>query len=349
MFVLDKILRTMLLLVSAAASITALAAPSSQVQIDSAIANGATLVINGQNFGGTVPTVQLGQTPLAMAQPATASRLVVALPADVVPGSYELLVSFGNSSNQQATLGVTIGAAGPQGATGAHRARRTGGATGAAGLPAPRVQPVQSVLPAGRATGAAGPSAQLGQSVPRDLPARVGQLAQPVHLAPRGRPGPRASGASLSCRRSTAPWSECGPPEPNYDVSSAWATVAANGTAIRIPLSNWADSGPVGTPDTPELLGLTRASLESAYLSSDCSGKPISGLLTWDGIGRRLPGIRTLLLAPVAGTRTVRYYDAAFAAYGENPTANSRAFYDSATGKFVCEPGFANFRSNGSA
>ena len=105
MFVANKYVhRWFLLLFSAAASLTAIAAPSSQVSLDSAIVSGDTLVITGQNFGTATPTVQLGQTSLTLAQPATATMLVVNLPAALPPGSYPLFVSFGSGTSQQGTL-----------------------------------------------------------------------------------------------------------------------------------------------------------------------------------------------------------------------------------------------------
>ncbi len=111
----------------------------------------------------------------------------------------------------------------------------------------------------------------------------------------------------------------------------------ASGFTVRVPLANWADSGPPNTSDVPEYLGLNRALIWGDYLSSDCSGTPIAGPVSWDGTGNRLPGIRTVLIAPVAGTRTVRYYDAPFVGYGTYRSAYSHAYYDAGSGNFVCQ------------
>jgi len=159
---------------------------------------------------------------------------------------------------------------------------------------------------------------------------------------PAGPPGPAGLGGLAVVTASDGTYIGAWTPEPNYDLSNAWVTIVANGTALRIPLSTWKDAGPPGTVDVPELLGLTRASLQSFYPTADCSGKPFSGAVTWDGTGKRLPGIRTVVLAPVAGTRTIQYYDAAFVAYGSSRTAFSRAYYDAATGNFACASGFSS-------
>ena len=286
MSVLRKYLCTLLTIVSALWSMTGFAAPSSQVQIQSAIANGGMLAIAGQNFGNTTPLVQLGPISLTLAQPTTATTIIANLPADLTPGSYELLVSFGNSTTQEASFDVTIGAAGPPGPPGATGPAGPAGAAGATG----------PAGPAGAigATGPAGPAGAAGATGPAG---RQGQRARPGRPALRERPDPRGIGGLAVVSTVNGAYVGAWTPEANYVVSNAWATLAANGTVIRIPLSSWADVAPPGTNDVPELLGLTRESLESYYLTGDCSGKPISGLFTWDGTGARLPGIRTVLLA----------------------------------------------------
>ena len=123
-------------------------------------------------------------------------------------------------------------------------------------------------------------------------------------------------------------------PEPGY-MTNAWVTVAANGTALRLPLSTWAESGPPGTPDVPEQLGLMRA-VEAFYLTNDCSGPPFFGTVTLDANNMRVPGIRTVLLSPIAGTRNIRYYDATFVTNAPSRTAFSHVAYDTATATFIC-------------
>jgi hypothetical protein len=128
-------------------------------------------------------------------------------------------------------------------------------------------------------------------------------------------------------------------PEPNYDFN-AWVTIVTGSYTVRIPLATWASTGPPGTLDIPELLGVTRDTLEAHFLSSNCTGTPLLAPLAWDGTGQRMPGVRNVLIVPVAGTRTVRYYDASTVGYGGQRTAGSRASYDGNTGMFGCQQGF---------
>jgi hypothetical protein len=127
-------------------------------------------------------------------------------------------------------------------------------------------------------------------------------------------------------------------PETNYDYN-AWVTIVAASYTVRIPLASWADSGPPGTPDVPEHLGVARDLLLAQFPGADCTGVPVSAPLAFDGSGKRVPGIRNVVMVPVAGTRNVRYYDASQVEITGDGTANSTAYYDPGTGQFICEPG----------
>jgi hypothetical protein len=132
--------------------------------------------------------------------------------------------------------------------------------------------------------------------------------------------------------------------EQNFEFN-AWVMIIAPTYTVRIPLSSWADSGPPPGDNTPELLGLARDSLEAHFAGSNCTGTPLTGSLALDADGKLIPGVRNVLIVPVASTlvapsRTVRYYDASQIASGGPSTAGSRVFYDYGSGTFVCQNGF---------
>jgi hypothetical protein len=93
---------------------------SHQVVIDSATANLAqrTIAIKGDNFGKTKPVVLLNDAAVVVTA-FSPTALTAALPANLAPGSYHLVVITGPGTPRTGVLDVTIGAVGPQGPQGA--------------------------------------------------------------------------------------------------------------------------------------------------------------------------------------------------------------------------------------
>ncbi len=93
--------------------------------------------IFGHNFGATVGTVKLGDTPLQV-ENWFPQEIVAKLPHDIGPGSYLLVVTVPTRLLPLvAALGVTLGAEGPQGEPGRPGPAGPAGLAGAAGPPGP--------------------------------------------------------------------------------------------------------------------------------------------------------------------------------------------------------------------
>jgi hypothetical protein len=98
-----------------------------------------TLLIQGQYFvwaNDGAPVVTLAGTPLAVLS-LTEVEILAQLPPDLAPGGYLLEVSRGNSSVQNGTFALTVGAVGPQGPPGPEGPRGPVGNTGPQGLTGP--------------------------------------------------------------------------------------------------------------------------------------------------------------------------------------------------------------------
>jgi hypothetical protein len=330
--VLRKHLCAIFATVSIAVPASALAAPAAQVVVNSASVSDGALVIDGQNFGPGTPVVQLGASTLQVAG-ATATTITANLPqGGLNPGNYELLVSYGNGTNQQAVLSVTIGAVGPTGPTGP-----TGpaGATGPAGPTGP--------AGATGPTGAMGATGPVGAAGPIGATGPAGPAGAAGPAGPVGPTGPGGLGGLAVVSDATGEYVGAWTPEPNYDRGSAWMTIVTANYAVRVLLESWVDSGPPGTSDVPEKLGLTRSQIETYYLDTNCTGAPYvlpyGAIVSDDANLQRIPGLRTVLALPVRDTNTVAYYDATNWGYGLSLTTSSRMTYDSGTGTFKCQAG----------
>jgi len=145
--------------------VSPLAAQKNQTPvIASAVADGATLFIQGSGFG-TSPSVSLGGFFLGgVIVNSLGTQIQAGLPA-MEPGAYALVVTNGNN---KATFEITIGAQGPEGPAGATGATGPQGLPGADGLPGPAgptgPQGVMGINGANGATGPTGPVGPQGSS-----------------------------------------------------------------------------------------------------------------------------------------------------------------------------------------
>ncbi len=94
-----------------------------------------TLTLTGANFGHSPSVILGGVLPLTV-QSSSSTQIVAALPATLAPGSYLLLVRFGNFT--AAVFEATVGAAGPPGPQGPAGPIGLKGDTGAPGSPGPQ-------------------------------------------------------------------------------------------------------------------------------------------------------------------------------------------------------------------
>jgi hypothetical protein len=129
-------------LVSTSAAAPAFAQPQPQVLIHSAVADAAqtVLFVEGQNFASHA-AVYLGGVPLGGVAVNASGTALTATITGTLPGSYQLLVSNGPATPQNARFEVTLG----------H--------TGAAGVPGPQGEP-----------GPEGPAGPTGPQGPQGLP-----------------------------------------------------------------------------------------------------------------------------------------------------------------------------------
>ncbi len=136
-----------------------------KLQVTSAAADPAAewLTIRGRNFGGGVPRVILGGEPLEVVRHSP-FEILAALPPDLEPGSYRLVVWRAPGEGRSDSFDVTIGAVGPQGPAGP---AGPPGPEGPQGLPGP--------------AGPAGPPGPPGPAGP---------------AGPQGPPGPPGGGGS---------------------------------------------------------------------------------------------------------------------------------------------------------
>lgn len=118
--------------------------------------------IYGQDFGPGAPSVTLEGIPLAVIAHDD-SEIVVAIPADVTPGTYLVNVSKGNGTSKQDSFNVAFGTQGPQGEQGVPGPQGAPGNDGAPGPTGPR-GPAGPAGPVGAtgATGAQGPRGEAG-------------------------------------------------------------------------------------------------------------------------------------------------------------------------------------------
>jgi hypothetical protein len=158
-------LATFVLLLSALFSEAVFAAT---LALTNAAANSAEtqLTVTGANFTTSGNTVSFGAYGNLAIVSQNATTIVATLPAPAVaPGSY--LVTVTNSKAQIASLAVTIGAVGPQGAQGQAGAAGPAGAQGPAGVTGPQ-GPAGATGPQGPdgATGPQGPAGAVGPQGP---------------------------------------------------------------------------------------------------------------------------------------------------------------------------------------
>jgi hypothetical protein len=139
-------MRTLISFIGAALTLTGCAqsslegpvqAQSTPPVIVSAQVNSSTgqLTITGSSFG-TAPSVQLGSV-FPQIVSSTTTTVIVALPANLNPGSYGLTVS-NTATSQTGTFVVTIGAVGPVGPQGSQGVQGPTGLTGPAGPVGPQ-------------------------------------------------------------------------------------------------------------------------------------------------------------------------------------------------------------------
>jgi hypothetical protein len=185
-------------------------------------------------------------------------------------------------------------------------------------------------------TGPAGPAGAAGPAGPAGGAGPAGPAGAP------GPAGPAGMGGLTVVSAASGDYVGAWTPEPNYDFpSAAWTTIVAPTYAVRLPLENWVDTAPSAVADVPEQLGLDRTSIYGYYENQDCLGTPLSGPTSLDATGKRIPGMRTVLVAPLAGTRDVAVFDASSWDGSTTPaSAFSMAAYDPALRMFVCHGGY---------
>jgi hypothetical protein len=184
--------------------IPAFADSSHDPTITEAHADGGLLHIIGLNLGGGKPKVTLGTLPLSVVS-MTATQIDALVPATVAPGSYLLAVSLTkgkgggddrNDDGKYDEFWVTIGAAGPLGATGAQGPAGRDGSIGPAGPsgvqgPAGAQGPVGTQGPAGAqgATGIQGPSGPVGRDGTAGPSGPMGPVGATGPVGPAGSAG----------------------------------------------------------------------------------------------------------------------------------------------------------------
>ena len=136
------------------------------------------LVVTGRNFdNGQTIQLTLGGTPLPVLEQ-TATVILAEIPADVLPGSYVLVVWSGGGSVREDSMDVTVGAEGPAGATGPQGPEGPEGIQGPAGPQGP--------------AGIQGPEGPVGPPGPRGEhgpPGPQGEQGVPGPVGPTGRQG----------------------------------------------------------------------------------------------------------------------------------------------------------------
>jgi hypothetical protein len=184
-----------------AASTPIFADSSRDPAITEARADGGLLHILGLNLGGARPQVTLGTLSLSVVS-VTATQIDALVPASVVPGSYLLTVTFGKSKSGGDDEGksdefwVTIGAAGPTGAT---------GAAGPAGVPGP-----SGPVGAQGAQGSAGLAGSPGLAGPAGAQGPAGPAGAQGPVGPAGAQGPAGPAGARGATGATGPQGPAG-------------------------------------------------------------------------------------------------------------------------------------------
>jgi len=192
------------------------------VQTADADAANHNLFISGQNLGTTIPSVVLGGIQLSVIS-YSPTNLVAALPKDIAPASYLLVVT--PQGNIPAVFWVTIGAVGPAGAQGPTGPTGQTGATGPQGPPGPT-----------GATGATGLRGNPGVSVSGvSLP--VGDSNCPFG----GYNLTSASGTTFVCNGAPGATGPTGPTGPAGQGFTSWSLYTRSALLLFPP----------GTPLTP--------------------------------------------------------------------------------------------------
>jgi Collagen triple helix repeat (20 copies) len=159
-------------------------------EINRVLVSGADLIIHVERLSSRVPRVWLGDRLLAVGATDRVARTIrVALPSDVLPGTYPLRV--GSSNRPERGIAVTLGgpgAAGPVGPAGPAGAQGPQGPAGQVGPDGP-AGAAGATGPAGPA-GPAGAAGSIGPSGPDGSQGPAGAIGESGAQGPAGPQGP---------------------------------------------------------------------------------------------------------------------------------------------------------------
>ncbi|HEX7070167.1 MAG TPA: hypothetical protein VF190_05155, partial [Rhodothermales bacterium] len=241
---------------------TSQAAPALEIQdvIVDDTGSPVRLIVTGKNLdNGSAIELWLGTIPLTV-DSQTDTVVVASLPANVLPGSYQLAATTGGGSIRYDEFdGVTIGAVGPPGPSGEPGPQ---GDPGPQGPPGPAGEPG----PQGN-SGPAGPAGAVGPEGPPGPTGEPGLQGGPGPVGPAGAVGPQGP---------TGPQGPAGPPGPQGEKGDPGERGPAGGTPLNVVT--------VGNQDA----GFT--SIQAAIDSVPLAGNPAAPVPT---LIRVAPGIYT--------------------------------------------------------
>jgi len=267
--------------------------------IQSADANGSTLLISGTNFGtASNPVVKLGGVYLVV-QRASPTSIVATVPDSLGPGSYPLWVEAFVSTpwgpqGLWSYLGMTLGAVG---ATGPQGPKGDTGATGSVGPTGPKGDT--------GATGPAGPKGDTGAT------GSVGPTGPKGDTGAAGSAGPQGPKGDAGAAGPVGP---VGPAGQSVVGSSepAGANCAAGGVKyVSASGVNYVCNGQAGPPGTAS--GVAADSLK-------LGGVPAANYLRNDTPNQTVP--QALTIGDPAGTRIVLGANGTDSIFGSNIAGN---------------------------
>jgi hypothetical protein len=256
------------------ASLLAQSTPNSAVRpnITSATADFSTspaqMTVGGSVFGVSQPIVTVDLQPVDVVS-YTDTKIVVNLPASLLPGAYLLTVTNTTdllSGSFDATLGAAgpAGAAGPVGPVGPAGAQGPAGAPGATGAQGPAgPQGAQCTI---GATGAAGPQGPAGMTGP------AGPKGQQGNPGPLGPPGPQGATGATGPAGAAGASGPAGPQGPQGPSGLLNLTYTGWGSSFSCPpLNNCTNDGWSVSAPYIVLSGSCSTGSGSMYLNSQGS------------------------------------------------------------------------------
>ena len=216
--------------------------------------NQPTITITGINFGSITPGVTLDGVPLVV-EVYSATGVVAYLPANLNPGSYQLVLTD-NATQLQGTFDASIGAVGPEGPAGPAGAAGPAGPAGPTGSlgPAGATGATGSAGPAG-ATGATGPAGTAGARGPAGATGATGASGPQGPAGPLGLPGPTGATGPMGPAGAVGPqgltWQGLWNNSTTYALNSA---VAYSGSTYISLVANNTSNQPGNAPAAWSLL-----------------------------------------------------------------------------------------------